>query len=150
MSYIQSLHHIIIRTKYSESVLPNEHSEELYRYMWGYIKNKKSFLYRINGMPDHIHILVGIHATVALSDFVKELKTSTNAWLKSNKDKFPGFKSWGEKYGAFTIRYQEKDTVIEYIKNQREHHKTESFRDEYRRLIVENGIEIEEQYFLTD
>src|SRR5690554_131916 len=149
MSYIQSLHHIIIRTKYSENVLPNEHSEELYRYMWGYIKNKKSFLYRINGMPDHIHILVGIHATIALSDFVKELKTSTNPWIK-NSGKFPDFKSWGKKYAAFTIRYQEKDTVIEYIKNQREHHKTESFKDEYRRLIIENGIEIDEKYFLTD
>lgn len=149
MSYIQSLHHIIIRTKYSENVLPNEHSEELYRYMWGYIKNKKSFLYRINGMPDHIHILVGIHATIALSDFVKELKTSTNPWIK-NSGKFPDFKSWGKKYAAFTIRYQEKDTVIEYIKNQRVHHKTESFKDEYRRLIIENGIEIDEKYFLTD
>lgn len=112
-------------------------------------KNKKSFLYRINGMPDHIHILVGIHATIALSDFVKELKTSTNPWIK-NSGKFPDFKSWGKKYAAFTIRYQEKDTVIEYIKNQREHHKTESFKDEYRRLIIENGIEIDEKYFLTD
>lgn len=117
--------------------------------MWGYIKNKKSFLYRINGMPDHIHILVGIHATIALSDFVKELKTSTNPWIK-NSGNFPDFKSWGKKYAAFTIRYQEKDTVIEYIKNQREHHKTESFKDEYRRLIIENGIEIDEKYFLTD
>jgi len=150
MSYIQSLHHIVIRTKYSENVLPNEHSEELYRYIWGYIKNKKSFLYRVNGVPDHIHILVGIHATLALSDFVKELKTSTNSWLKTKKDKFPDFSSWGKKYAAFTIRYQEKDTVINYIKNQREHHKKETFRDEYRRLIMENGIDIDEHYFLTD
>jgi len=150
MSYIQSLHHIIIRTKQSENVLPIEHSDDLYRYIWGYIKNKKSFLYRINGMPDHIHILVGIHSTIALADFVKELKTSTNAWLKGNKDKFHNFDSWGKKYAAFTIRYQDKDTVIEYIKNQREHHKKESFEDEYRRLIAENGIDINEQYFLID
>ncbi|MBS1643840.1 MAG: transposase [Bacteroidetes bacterium] len=150
MSYIQSLHHIIIRTKYSDDVLPNEYSEELYRYIWGYIKNKKSFLYRINGMPNHVHILVGIHSTIALADFVKELKTSTNSWIKTNKDKFPDFISWGEKYGAFTIRYQEKDIVIAYIKNQREHHKNETFKDEYRRLIADNGIDIDEQYFLTD
>lgn len=150
MSYIQSLHHIIIRTKYSKNVLSKEHSEELYRYIWGYIKNKKSFLYRINGMPNHIHILVGIHPTIALSDFVKELKTSTNSWIKSNKEKFPEFTSWGIKYAAFTIRYQEKDIVIKYIKNQQEHHEQENFDNEYRRLIVENGIEIDEQYFLTD
>ncbi|MGV8828200.1 MAG: IS200/IS605 family transposase [Breznakibacter sp.] len=149
MSYIQSLHHIIIRPKFSDNILPNEHSEELYRYLWGYVNNKKSFLYRINGMPDHIHILVGIHPTIALSDFVKGLKTSSNFWLKSNSH-FPDFKSWGEKYAAFTIRYQEKDTVMEYINNQREHHKKESFKDEFRRLIVENGIEIDEKYFLLD
>lgn len=100
-------------------------------------------------MPDHIHILVGIHSTIALSDFVKELKTSTNSWIK-NSGKFPNFKSWGEKYGAFTIRYQQKDTVIEYIKNQREHHKTVSFKEEYRRIITENGIDVDEKYFLTD
>ncbi len=101
-------------------------------------------------MPDHIHILVGIHSTLALSDFVKELKTSTNSWLKLNKDKFPNFQSWGEKYAAFTIRYQEKDVVIEYIKNQREHHRRETFQEEYRRLIEENGIDIDDRYFLTN
>jgi len=131
-------------------VLPIEHIEELYRYIWGYINNKKSFLYRINGMPDHIHVLVGIHATIALSDFVKELKTSSNSWLKRNKDKFPNFKSWGEKYAAFTIRYEDKDTMIAYIKNQHEHHKKETFKDEYRRLIIESGIDINERYFLID
>jgi REP element-mobilizing transposase RayT len=150
MSYIQSLHHIIIRTKYSENAISDEHAEELYRYIWGYIKNKKSFLYRINGMPNHIHILVCIHSTIALADFVQQLKTSTNSWIKSNKEKFPKFISWGKKYGAFTIRYQEKDTVIKYIKNQKEHHNKENFKDEYRRLIEENGIKIDEEYFLED
>lgn len=150
MSYIQSLHHIVIRTKYSENTISDKYSEELYRYMWGYIKNKKSFLYRINGMPDHIHILVSIHPTIALSDFVKELKTSSNSWMKSPNDKFPDFKSWGEKYAAFSVRYQEKEVVIEYIKKQQEHHNCEAFNDEYRRLIIENGIDIDEKYFLTD
>src|SRR5690554_8101790 len=102
MSYIQSLHHISIRTKYSESVLLDEHSVELYRYMWGYIKNKKSFVYRINGMTDHIHILVSIHSTIELSDFVKNLKTAVNTWLKNYKDKFGDFKCGCEKYAAFS------------------------------------------------
>ena len=150
MSYIQSLHHIIIRTKYSELTIPNEHSEELYRYISGYVNKKKSFLYRVNGMPDHIHILVGIHSTIALADFVKELKTSSNTWLKENRDKFPYFISWGERYAAFTLRYQEKDAVIDYIKNQREHHKAEAFIDEYRRLISENGIDVDERFFMID
>jgi REP element-mobilizing transposase RayT len=149
MSYTQLIYHIVIRTKYSQPAILDEHSEELYRYIHGYIKNKKSFLYRINGMPDHIHILVGLHSTLSLSDFVKELKTSTNSWIKQNK-KFPDFQSWGEKYAAFTLRHQDKERVIEYIKNQRKHHNSEHFNDEYRRLIEDNGVEIDSRYFLTD
>jgi len=100
-------------------------------------------------MPDHIHILVGLHPTLSLSDFVRDLKTSTNSWIKQS-GKFPDFQSWGEKYGAFTLRYQSRQRVIEYIKNQRKHHKQEGFVKEYRRLIESNGIEIEERYFLED
>ena len=149
MSYTQLIYHIVIRTKYSKPTIPNEHSDELYRYIWGFIKNKNSYLYRINGMPEHIHILVGLHSTWSLADFVKVLKTSTNAWLKANGN-FPEFESWSERYGAFTCFFQGKESVIEYIKNQREHHKDENFVDEYRRLIEESGVEIEEQYFLKD
>jgi REP element-mobilizing transposase RayT len=100
-------------------------------------------------MPDHVHILTGLHSTLSLADFVRDLKTSTNSWLKNNEH-FPDFESWGEKYGAFTIFYQGKEKVIEYIKNQREHHRDESFTEEYRRLIKESGIEIDEKYFLND
>jgi len=149
MSYTQLIYHIVIRTKNSAQSIPNEHSEELYRYIWGIIKNKKSHLYRINGMPDHVHILVGLHSTLSVADFVRELKTSTNFWMKAN-GKFPDFEAWGEKYGAFTVFYQGKNGIIEYIKNQREHHKEENFTDEYRRLINESGIEIDEKYFLDD
>ena len=149
MSYTQLIYHIVFRTKYSKPTIPNEHSEELYRYISGLIENKKSYLYRINGMPDHIHILVGLHSTLSLAEFVKVLKTSTNSWMKENGN-FPDFECWGEKYGAFTCFYKGKESVIEYIKNQREHHKDESFSNEYRRLIEESGIEIDEQYFLTD
>ncbi len=149
MSYIQLIYHIVIRTKYSNPSIPNEHSEELYRYIWGLIKSKKSYLYRVNGMPGHIHLLVGLHSTWSLAEFVKVLKTSTNSWLKENGN-FPDFESWSEKYGAFTCFYQGKETVVEYIKNQREHHQYEYFTNGYRRLIKESGIKIDERYFLND
>ena len=149
MSYTQLIYHIVIRTKHSQPTIVNEHSEKLYSYIYGFVKNKKSTLYRINGMPDHIHILVGLHSSLSLSDFIRTLKTTTNFWIK-HSGMFPDFQSWGEKYGAFTLRYQEKNRVIAYIKNQREHHKQEDFVSEYRRLIVDNGIKIDERYFLDD
>jgi REP element-mobilizing transposase RayT len=139
----------VIRTKYSKRVLPNEHSEELYRYIWGFINNKKCHLYRINGMPDHIHILTSLHPTLSMSAFMKDLKVSTSIWLKKS-GKFPDFEAWGEKYAAFSCSFSDKNTRIEYIKNQREHHKTVSFREEYRKLIEEAGIKIDERFFLDD
>lgn len=149
MSYTQLLYHIVIRTKYSSPVIPNEYSDDLYRYISGLVKNKKSFLYRINGMPEHIHLLVAIHPTISLSDFVRDLKTSTNKWMKNN-NKFSRFEAWGEKYAAFSCFYPDKETIINYIKNQREHHTKEDFITEYRRLIRENGIVINEEYFLKE
>lgn len=150
MSYTHLLCHIIIRTKRSEMTIPNEQSEKLYRYIWGFVKGKKSVLYRINGMPDHIHLFVRLHPTVAVSEFVKTLKNSTNNWLKTNKEDFPDFVSWSRKYCALTYSEREKDMIINYIINQREHHKRENTENELRRLLAENGVDIDEKYWNED
>ncbi len=70
MSYTRLLYHIVIRTKANQPTLSIAHSDHLYRYIWGIIKNKNCYLYRINGTEDHIHILVSVHPTLALSDFI--------------------------------------------------------------------------------
>ena len=149
MSYTQLLYHIVIRTKYGSNTLDFDHSEDLYKYITGYVKNKKSLMYQINGVSNHIHMLVSLHPTLSMSNFVKDLKTSANNWIKANSY-FPKFISWGAKYGAFSCSNRNKDVIIRYIKNQREHHKCIPFKDEYRQLIVEAGIEIDEKYFLKD
>lgn len=74
MSYTRFLYHIIFRTRNGKNSIPEQHEKELYAYIMGIINNKKSKLYRIGGMPNHIHLLVDIHPTIAVSDFVKELK----------------------------------------------------------------------------
>ncbi len=149
MSYTQLLYHIIIRTKQSKATLPNEDSDELYKYITGFVKNKKSVMYQINGIPNHIHILVSLHPTLSLSNFVKELKNATNTWIKKH-DGFPKFESWGHKYAAFTCNVKDKRRLIKYIENQRIHHEIKSSEDEYKTLILEAEIEIDPKYFLTD
>jgi putative transposase len=106
---------------------------------------KKCKLHRINGVEDHIHILSDLHPTVALADFVKDIKVSTSIWMKEN-GLFPNFEGWSEGYGAFTISIKKRDNVITYIKNQKEHHKKVSFMDEYKSLLDEYGIEYDEKY----
>lgn len=98
-------------------------------------------------MEDHIHILSDLNPTICLSDYIKIIKVASNTWMKDS-GKFPQFKGWQDGFGAFTCSVNEKDLIVNYIKNQKEHHKTESFYDEYKRLLIENAIEFDEKYLL--
>lgn len=146
-SYRQIYYHIVFRTKNGEQAIDENQKEELYKYIWGILKNKKCKLYRINGMPDHIHLLTDLHPSVALADLIKDIKVASSIWLKQS-NLFPKFEAWAEGYGAFTISQKEKDRVIDYIKNQEQHHQQFDFANEYRNLLKEFAIEIDEKYFL--
>ncbi|MCH6232467.1 IS200/IS605 family transposase [Aquiflexum sp. TKW24L] len=144
-SYKQIIYHLIFGTKRREFTIPESHCLELYKYIWGITKNKKCTLYRINGIGDHIHILTDLHPSQSLADFIKDIKIASSNWMKENPD-FPNWDGWALGYGAFTYSNKEKPNLVEYIKNQKEHHKKESFYDEYKRLLIENEIEFKEEY----
>ncbi len=149
MSYSLRLYHIVFRTKHSARVLDLEKSEELYKYIWGIIKNKNSYLYRINGMEDHIHILANLHSTISLADFVKSIKASSSKWIKQNNT-FSNFTSWGTGYYASSHSMNEKEHLINYIKNQREHHKVVSFKEEISKLWEETFLSKDDKWFWVD
>ena len=148
-AYRQILYHIVFRTKGSEKTINQEHSTELKKYIWGIIKNKKCVLFRINCMEDHVHILSDLHPSIALADYIREIKVASAKWIKQS-GYFPGFKGWGIKYCALTYSYRDKDMITDYIKNQQEHHKKESFQDEIRRIFKEQGIDLDEKWFWED
>jgi putative transposase len=145
-SYRQHLYHIVFRTKESLPTIKQDHVNDLYAYITGIIKHKNSHLYRINGVENHLHILTDMNPSIAPIDFVKEIKVSSSIWTKSSNF-FPGFKGWAVGYGSFTCAYKDIDRLIEYIKNQQEHHKKVSFEEEYRKLLLEYGIIPDEKYF---
>ncbi|HAP96622.1 MULTISPECIES: IS200/IS605 family transposase [Epilithonimonas] len=144
-TFRQIYYQIIFGTKHREQTINEKNESQLYKYIWGILENKKCKLYRINGMPDHIHIFCDLHPSISLSDFVKDIKVSTSLWMKQS-GLFPEFTNWQEGYGAFTYSVREKDMIINYIKNQKEHHKNETFEDEYKKLLIEHGIEFDEKY----
>jgi len=148
-AYRQILYHIVFRTKSSEKSINQAHAVDLYKYIWGIIKNKKCVLFRINGMEDHIHILSDLHPSVALADYIKDIKVSSSKWMKESGN-FPNFNGWGIKYCALTYSYRERDMIIDYIRNQQEHHRKEIFQDEIRRLFKEHGIEEDVKWFWVD
>ena len=97
-------------------------------------------------MENHIHLLSDLPATIALADYIREIKTYSSHWLKRNP-KFPAFVGWAEGYAALTYAWRDKDVIVDYIKNQREHHKQTDFVSEYRKLLEEHGIMIDDRFF---
>lgn len=146
-TYTQILYQIVFSTKNRKKTLLKENREELYRYIWGVLKNKKCTLYRINGVEDHLHIVTHIHPTISLSTLVKDIKVASSIWIKEQK-LFPEFTAWQEGYGAFTYSLKEKENLIQYVSNQEEHHKTKTFREEYIELLNEHAVEFDTKYLL--
>ena len=124
--YIQ----VVFAVRGRNSLIAQSWEEELYKYITGIITNKGQKLIAINGMPDHIHLLIGMKPSCCLSDLVREIKKASNSFI--NEKKFSKFKfEWQEGYGAFSYSHSSLDNVIAYIQNQKEHHKKKSFREEY-------------------
>lgn len=139
--YIQ----IVFAVKGRESLIQASWEADLYKYISGIIKNKEQKLIAINGMADHIHILIGMKPTCVLSDLVREIKKSSNEFIKSKgfvKGKF----SWQDGYGAFSYSHSSLDNVVTYIKNQKEHHLKKSFKDEYLEPLQKFEIEYKSKY----
>ena len=149
MSYTTSNFHIVFRTYRSERTIPIEHEKELYAYIYGIAKNLHCQTYRIGGMPDHIHILVSLPANLSLAAFVQRVKTGSSKWLKLNPN-FPAFRGWGREYAGFSYSCKDRNNIINYIIHQKEHHRRTPFAEEYRAFVDENGIVVDERYFLRD
>jgi len=125
----------------------NTHRTELFKYIAGILENKKCHLYQINGVEDHLHILTHLHPSIALADLVKDIKLASTKFIKE-KGFFPPFSGWQDGYGAFTYSIDRREILINYVKNQEQHHKTKTFRDEYMDLLKEHGVQYEEKYLL--
>ena len=148
MSAVTAIYHLVINTYRREMTLPQQSSEILYNYIAATIRNKNCHVYEINGIENHIHILLRLRPDVCLSDLVRDIKLSSNNWIKIHQASFPMFSGWGKEYGAFTYALRDMEMVANYIKRQREHHQRQSFEDEYKHLLNNAGIEWNE-YRLT-
>jgi len=146
-TYTQIFYHIVFGTKERRPLIRDERRDDFLRFVWGINKNMNCHLHRVNAVEDHIHILTAIHPTVALADYIKRVKTGTTHWIQTD-NVFPHWSGWQDGYAAFTLSVREREPVIEYIKGQQEHHRTESFVEEYKRILVREEIDFDEQYVL--
>lgn len=144
-TYTQILYQIVFGTKYRARTMIKKDRPELYQYISGLLKRKNCFLYRINGVEDHLHIITHLHPSVALADLVKDIKLSTTQMIKE-KNIFPNFSGWQDGYAAFTYQVGAVNNLIEYVKNQESHHAAKSYEEEYIQLLKEHKIRYDEKY----
>ena len=139
--YIQ----IVFAVKGRHSLIKPEWEEELYKYITGIVKNKGQKMLAINGIPDHIHIFIGMKPSCRLSDLVREIKKSSNTFIKDKH--FTRYKfEWQEGYGAFSYSHSALDNVVRYVNNQKEHHKKKTFKEEYKEFLEKFNIEFKDEY----
>ena len=143
-TYSQIYIQVVFAVKGRQSLINNSWEEDLYRYATGIIQGKKQKMLAINGMPDHLHFLIGMKPSCCLSDLVREVKKSSNDFIRTQG--FCNNFSWQEGFGAFSYSHSQLTHVINYILNQKLHHKKKSFKSEYLELLQKFEIPFEEKY----
>jgi putative transposase len=145
MSTYLSLHyHLIFSTKHRKPSINSSWRSELHEYLGGTVNGLGGFAQGCGGVADHVHLLVGLKATHCLADFMRELKKAGTAWVRERQND-PDF-AWQEGYAAFTISAPSRAKLQEYIRDQEEHHRRRTFREELIEFLDKAGVEFDAKY----
>jgi len=144
-SYVCLHYHIVFSTKGRYPWLKPEMRERLFQYMGGIIRGLGGTLLAAGGIADHIHLLASLSKTHGLSNDIRDIKAESSAWIHKTFPELKGF-AWQVGYGAFTVSYSALPRVRAYVKNQEQHHRKQSFQEEFRELLQRHEIEFDERY----
>ena len=144
-TYTQIHIQIIFAVRYRQSVIHKEWQERLYQYITGIVQNYNHKVLQIGGMPDHVHLFVGMRPTQSLSDLMRIVKGESSEWIRENRLTGTRF-TWQSGYGAFSYAKSQLPNVISYIQNQEEHHRKRTFLEEYEDFLREFEVEYDERY----
>ncbi|MFZ0598380.1 MAG: IS200/IS605 family transposase [Flavobacterium sp.] len=148
-TYTQIHIHFVFAVKFRQAIINKNWKPNLYKYIAGIIKNNNHKLLAINGVSDHIHILIGIRTVQSISDLMKIIKQDSSKWINSNK--FSQFHfEWQEGYGAFSYSKSQLSTVVNYIENQELHHQKKTFREEYIDFLEKFEVDYDEKFIFKE
>jgi putative transposase len=148
-TYTQLHIQFVFAVKYRAALIQPSWQSKLHQYITGMVQHNEHKMLQVNSMPDHIHILIGLRPAHAISALVQNIKTETSKWIRQN-DFCPVPFAWQEGFGAFSYSKSHVPAVIQYIQNQQEHHRKQTFLDEYRQLLQVFEIPYDEQYIFTE
>jgi REP element-mobilizing transposase RayT len=120
----------------------------LYAYIGGIIKANEAVPIKINGTENHLHILTTMSKNMPLAKFVEEIKRNSSRWIKSKEEHYQHF-AWQGGYAGYSVSQSKVSVVEKYIENQKEHHKKETFQDEYVKFLREYNVDFDEKYLWT-
>jgi REP element-mobilizing transposase RayT len=147
--YIQT----VFAAKHRQALILPEWEERLYQFTTGIVQKRGHKMLAIGGMPDHIHIFIGLKPAQALSDLIRDIKKATNDFILENR--FSKFKfDWQAGYGAFSYSRTHRDAVCKYVLNQKEHHRGRTFEEEFDKILTDFEVEIGQKkmfdFFIPD
>ena len=141
-----SLHyHIVFSTKNRERWITPDVEQRIWAYLGGIARENGMVALKIGGIEDHVHMVVGLPATLSPSKAAQFLKGGSSKWILGTFTQLRGF-GWQDGYGAFTVSKSNLPEVIQYVESQREHHQKRTFQDEYRTLLERHGITYDEAH----
>jgi REP element-mobilizing transposase RayT len=138
-TYAHNPVHVVFSTKERRKLIPIESQSRLWAYLAGVCKKHRIFVHEIGGMEDHLHMLIEIPLTLAFSDALQEIKTSSSRWMGSRF-------AWQRGFGVFGVSASNKDAVIRYIRTQEAHHRKMTFEEEFIALLKKHGVEYDPRY----
>lgn len=144
-TFSRILIHIVFAVRGRQSLIDPNWEEQLYKYISWSIEQKDQKLLAINGIGNHIHILLSVKPSCCISDFVRELKKSTNSFVNEKKFTEKPF-TWQNGFGVFSCGYSQLDLVMNYIQNQKEYHQKHGFKEEYLGLLTKAAIDYDDRF----
>jgi len=147
-TYTQIHIQFVFAVKYRQALIHSSWKDRLHQYITGIFQNNQHKMLQINSMPDHIHILIGFRPHQSISSLIQNVKTETSKWIKQQQ--LSSSFAWQEGYGAFSYSKSHIPDVIRYIQHQEEHHRKQSFLDEYKSFLKAFEVDFDEQYIFKE
>jgi putative transposase len=146
-SYSSLIYHIVFSTKHREPWISQAIEQRVWSFIGGIATRQEMIPLRIGGLDDHLHIVIAIPPTLAVSRAVQLLKGASSRWIRETMPECDAF-GWQDGYGAFTVSRSPLSATIRYVEQQRERHRSWNFEDEYRELLQRHEVAYSERYLL--
>lgn len=144
-TFTKILYHIVFATKYRTPWITDNIQSRLYDYIGATVRGERGTLHTVGGMPDHVHLLIRWRTDETIANLMRNIKSHSSKWIHDTFADLRAF-AWQDGYGAFSVSESQLQTVMNYINNQAEHHRTRTFEDEFEALLIAHGVEYDRKY----